>query len=185
MPRVSCSGTKNEFHWTSWQWWVLLNALRGEKLCFCFWLLHWLSNIIAVPMEQTEIPRELLFSYSVDAILTIIMSSIKMVSIASTLWENKRFIGISDCSVGTAIMLDSQWNNQKQKQSFFALRGSIVGQHCSLCMVQFRHGNQQAYGKQNYKNSKHLPDPPAQVVNRSQLLAPSIFFVLEGMQKLN
>jgi len=31
-------------------------------------------------MEQSEIPRELLFSYSVDAMLTIIMSSIKMVN---------------------------------------------------------------------------------------------------------
>jgi len=47
-------------------------------------------------------------------------------------------------------------------------------------MVQFKHGNQQAYGKQNYKNSKHTPDQPAQVVNRSQSLAPSIFFCIGG-----
>ena len=130
MTCVACSRTKNEFHWTSWQWWALLNALRAKKLCFCFWLFHWLSNIIAVPMEQSEIPKELFFSHSVDATLTIIMSSIKMVSIASTLFENKSSLGISDCSIGTAIMLDSQWSNQKQKQSFSPLRALSNAHHC-------------------------------------------------------
>jgi len=51
--------------------------------------------------------------------------------------------------------------------------------------VQFRHYNQQAYGKQNYKNSKHSPDRPTQVVNGSQLLAPSILFCFGGNAKIN
>jgi len=58
---------------------------RGKALFLFLIAPLWLSNIIAVPMEKSEIPIELLFSHSVDAMLTILMLLMMMVSIASTL----------------------------------------------------------------------------------------------------
>ena len=56
--------------------------------------------------------------------LTVLMQCSPSSWAASKWWalhrrcEKKSSIGISDCSIGMAIMFNSQWNNQKQNRAF-------------------------------------------------------------------
>ena len=59
-----------------------IKALRAKKLHFCFWLLHWLFKMIACSSNVG------------------IRHKSWMVSLASTLWEQKSSVAISECLIG-------------------------------------------------------------------------------------
>ena len=103
--------------------WIKL--LKAKKLLFRFQLLHWLSNMIAVPMQQSDTEMEHFYSQSVPSKQTIVAMSTTMVSFASMLWEQKRCVSISDCFVVCPWLWQFQWANQKWKQSFSACRAMM------------------------------------------------------------
>jgi len=95
-----------------------IKSLKAKKLLFCFRLRHWLSKMIAVPMQQSDMETEHFYSQSVPSKQTIEVMSRTMASFASMLWEQKRSVSISDCFTVCPWLWQFQWANQKQKQRF-------------------------------------------------------------------
>ena len=99
-----------------------IKSLKAKKLLFCFRLRHWLSKMIAVPMQQSDAETEHFYSQSVPSKQTIVAMSTTMASFASMLWEWKWSVSISVCFVVCPWLWQFQWANQKWKQSFYACR---------------------------------------------------------------
>ena len=56
-------------------WWALNQIAKVKKLLFHFWLLHWLSKMIAVPTQQSDVETEHFYSQSVPSKQTIVVMS--------------------------------------------------------------------------------------------------------------
>ena len=102
-----------------------IKSLKAKKLLFHFRLLHWLPKMIAVPTQQSDAEKENFYSQRVPSKQTIVVMSTPMASFASTLWERKRSVSISDCFIVCPWLWQFQWANQKQKQSFSACRAMM------------------------------------------------------------
>jgi len=127
-------------HWTGkqWHWWIIseppehpdngelcIIALQAKKLCFCFWLSHWNWHNHGQTMKQSEMETDHFCSQSIDTKLAIGVDIATMVCFEGTHWEEKCSFSMSDCCVGTAIILDRQCSNQKWKRSFFTFSNLI------------------------------------------------------------
>ena len=76
-----------------------IKSLKAKKLLFHFRLLHWLPKMIAVPTQQSDAEKENFYSQRVPSKQTIVVMSTPMASFASTLWEQKWSVSISDCFI--------------------------------------------------------------------------------------
>jgi len=85
---------------------LCVNATWAKKLCFHCWLSHWLSIIITVPVEQSEMKADLFRSHGVDAKLTIVVCIMPL--------ELKSSVFIDDCSTSCLWSLQFQWNNENR-----------------------------------------------------------------------
>jgi len=110
-----------------------IKSLKAKKLLFHFRLLHWLPKMIAVPTQQSDAEKENFYSQRVPSKQTIVVMSTPMASFASTLWEQKWSVSISDCFVVCPWLWQFQWANQKQKQSFSACRVMMQSSPLSGC----------------------------------------------------
>ena len=110
-----------------------IKSLKAKKLLFHFRLLHWLPKMIAVPTQQSDAEKENFYSQRVPSKQTIAVMSTPMASFASTLWEQKWSVSISDCFVVCPWLWQFQWANQKQKQSFSACRAMTQSSPLSGC----------------------------------------------------